>query len=321
MAYEQYKNDASTALASAINNSSDPVTFNVTAGSVFPSTGNFRLRIGDEILLATSRSSNSITAARAQEGTTIAAHNSGDPVYGVLTAESHAQTINDRFVGGTATNYAAAVGRAYQCTDAPFLIVDQQYPVFNPYMSKRTWDPTGYTWHNQGSAAVAKLNDFISVVTCPGTSGDNSRGFTTTYSGAKTIEAWFYMVGSNDSYTQFGICLRNGSDNKQIDVAGLWRNFSGANLTNIQQHYWTDNTTINSTPAGFTITPQFPLGLRIVDNGSTSITGYFSQDGVNWIQLGTQTYGATFTPTKAGIFINTNTSGNSKLWVWNFGIY
>ena len=46
----------------------------VTDGSVFPAGGDFRILIDDELMLCTARSTNTLTVARAQEGTTAASH-------------------------------------------------------------------------------------------------------------------------------------------------------------------------------------------------------------------------------------------------------
>lgn len=82
---EQLANLASTTLSADMNAVSDPVTFNVADGSAFPNAGNFRIRIDDELLLGTARTGNQITANRAVESTTIAAHTAGATVACRLT--------------------------------------------------------------------------------------------------------------------------------------------------------------------------------------------------------------------------------------------
>jgi hypothetical protein len=51
---EQYSNFGFTTLNGSINNSVTSIT--VTDGSVFPSVGNFRIRVAQEIMLCTARS-------------------------------------------------------------------------------------------------------------------------------------------------------------------------------------------------------------------------------------------------------------------------
>src|SRR5687767_4230815 len=81
---EQLANNAFTTLNGGIDSDDSPIT--VTDGSVFPSTGNFRIRIGDEILICTARSSNSLTVLRGQESTSAASASNGADVVHIVTA-------------------------------------------------------------------------------------------------------------------------------------------------------------------------------------------------------------------------------------------
>ena len=92
------KNQAVSKLATAVNDTDDPVTLTVTAGDgdlKFPATAggkHFKVFLINaisneyEILRATSRTGDSITATRAQEGTTRRAFSLGDAVEVRLTA-------------------------------------------------------------------------------------------------------------------------------------------------------------------------------------------------------------------------------------------
>jgi hypothetical protein len=81
---EQLANAPITALDGSIDGSQTTLT--VLDGTVFPAVGNFRLSIEDEILLCTSRSSNTLTVIRGQEGTSGASHASTTPVSQRVTA-------------------------------------------------------------------------------------------------------------------------------------------------------------------------------------------------------------------------------------------
>lgn len=63
---EQYANDASTTLNGSINNSQR--TLVVTSASLFPTSGDFRIKIESEILKVTGVSGTTFTVARAQGG-------------------------------------------------------------------------------------------------------------------------------------------------------------------------------------------------------------------------------------------------------------
>lgn len=83
------KNNATSKIATVggIDNSTNPVTFAVTTGegSKFPAS-NFKLTIENEIMLVTSRTGDSLTATRAQESTSMAAHAQNTDVEARITA-------------------------------------------------------------------------------------------------------------------------------------------------------------------------------------------------------------------------------------------
>lgn len=81
---ERFTNNASTTLNGAINNSTTSVV--VTSATLFPTAGNFRIRIEDEIMLVTAVSGSTFTVTRAYEGTTAASHADTTTVREVLTA-------------------------------------------------------------------------------------------------------------------------------------------------------------------------------------------------------------------------------------------
>jgi hypothetical protein len=91
---EQLTNFGRTTLNGNINDSTTSVV--VTDGSVFPATGNFRLNVEDELMLCTSRSTNTLTVTRGIEGTSAAAHSTGVYVTQVATAGAVQQLIDDR---------------------------------------------------------------------------------------------------------------------------------------------------------------------------------------------------------------------------------
>jgi len=82
------KNDASSTLASGISDSDASLTVASGEGAKFPSTYPFNIRIKDEILQCTNRSTDTLTVTRAQEGTTAVAHASGKAVELVITAKA-----------------------------------------------------------------------------------------------------------------------------------------------------------------------------------------------------------------------------------------
>ena len=73
-----------TTVVSGLDNTSDPVTFTVADGSIFPAVP-FDVGVEQEILSVTQRSGNSLTATRGQEGTTAKPHPDGAQVLPTLS--------------------------------------------------------------------------------------------------------------------------------------------------------------------------------------------------------------------------------------------
>lgn len=88
MPTEQFKNFGRTTLNDAGGIDADDTPITVTDGSVFPSSGDFRIRIESELMLCTSRSGNDLTVTRGIEGSTATSHSDGSAVSHVLTAAS-----------------------------------------------------------------------------------------------------------------------------------------------------------------------------------------------------------------------------------------
>lgn len=90
---EQLANFGNTTLAEDLDDSETGV--DVTSGAVFPASGNFRVNCEDEIMLVTSRSTNTLTVTRGAEGTAAAVHSSGTAIKMVLTAAGLANIIDE----------------------------------------------------------------------------------------------------------------------------------------------------------------------------------------------------------------------------------
>lgn len=114
-------NQAVTELATAMDASQ--TTADLVDASLFPSTDTFYLAVGGEIMTATGRSGNTISGiARAQEGTSAAAHPADSPIANVLTAASLQDIINQslpavpavpQIVTRTAGNLSGTTGATF----------------------------------------------------------------------------------------------------------------------------------------------------------------------------------------------------------------
>jgi hypothetical protein len=143
---EQLENFGHTTLNEALDASETTVT--VTDGSVFPSSGDFRVRVDDEIMLVTARSTNDLTVTRGAESTSAVTHSDGADIDARLTAGGIIAAIREQSVGSggneldytqktsdttaTATAYGSATtvitGSAINVDGSTAVIVEAYFP-------------------------------------------------------------------------------------------------------------------------------------------------------------------------------------------------
>lgn len=93
---EQLANLAISTLASGMDASQTTLTVATGEGAKFPSSGNFRVTVEDEIMLCTSRSGDVLTITRAQESTSAATHAISLPVAHTLTKAGLDQYLTEK---------------------------------------------------------------------------------------------------------------------------------------------------------------------------------------------------------------------------------
>ena len=123
MAYERFANGGLSSLDAAID--SDDLALTVKSAVGFPTGGNFRIIIDNEIMLVTDVQGKTFTVTRAQEGTSAASHDADVAVFHVLTAGSLAQRDIEQFATGAIANRDAA-------GQARHLITAERSPVRDP---------------------------------------------------------------------------------------------------------------------------------------------------------------------------------------------
>lgn len=96
---ERIVNNAVSTLSNTIDSTTTSIS--VSDGTVFPLNGDYRLLIESEVVLVTSRSTNSLTVVRGVDGTTAASHNSGISVTAILTASGLSKYIDDYSSGAS----------------------------------------------------------------------------------------------------------------------------------------------------------------------------------------------------------------------------
>ena len=278
MRRERFANNAVTTLSAGINDSVTSVT--VTDGSVFPSEGDFRIIVNEEIMIVTARSTNTLTVVRGAESTTAASQSSGATVRMILTAGAIDQYITDIVGGANDRN--------------PYRIMNQ---------SGTTLTSTDFTWVNQGTATATDEDWGGITMTLPAVGGAQLRILKI----AAPAAPWTltcnmqFGVGYNFGTTIGGICARENSSGKiqtctyrAHDVVAAWRyntatSYNG--LTGSEYDHITDD-----------------VWLQLEDN-NTNIIARVSSDGINWFQIGSAARGSFPTGSafdEVGFYVNNN---------------
>lgn len=102
---ELLANNAASTLTAAVPDAV-ATTLTVANGTVFPATGNFRVIVDNELMLATARSGNTLTVTRGIEATTAVSHLNGAAITHILTKGGLDQYLTEKASAGAELGYA-----------------------------------------------------------------------------------------------------------------------------------------------------------------------------------------------------------------------
>lgn len=300
---EQFTNDASSVLDGGID--ATQTTLDVIDASKFPTTGDFRIRIEDEILKVTGVASETFTVVRGQEGTTGAAHSDGDDVDHIVTAVS-LLSILDIKMGSLASRPASAgrTGRLYIPDDSIIQQYDDGTDWHNIVLGKKWKKPplvSTFTWLNQGGATATDVLTGIDMA-APASGGENVRSLAKTISGNYTVEAgFFFEPPANSNFYSAGVFCHETSSGK-IHSCGVLQDGADVQASNDP---FTNATTYagGSTRRRHCHAPAYFF--RLVNNGTNRLW-YYSGNGVYWSLFHSTTATDFMTENRVGIYVNTN---------------
>jgi len=277
--FEVFANDARDAVNTAMNASVTSLV--VKSASTFPTTGNFRVIIGTEIMLVTAVSGATFTVVRGHEGTTATTHAAEDVVTGIVTSGAIEQMAKD-YVPlwkntpqlGSLTN---AAGTNLLSTD--------------------------FTWINQGSAVVTDIFQGIKVTT-------DRTATLSVRSLVKTASAAPYTITA--AFGHSNTAPRGSTDLPWIGLG--FRETASSKLSNIRVHgngisltNYTSPTVASATPLNIAFyTKQIDRYYLKIEDDNTNVKYYFSNNGIEWLLLFSELRGAFFTtaPDQVGFFTN-----------------
>lgn len=275
---EQFVNDSDTTLNGAINDTTTSIT--VTDGSVFPSSGDFRILIDDEILLVTARSTNTLTVVRGAESTTAASHSDAAVVTAIVTADALDKAFDD-IVGGYSDRY-------------PYRILN----------GDTTLSSSDFTWVNQSTATIIDETWGGLTFTTPAASNDNHRILVLSAPSTPYTLTAFCLFGPGYNYgstgSSIGILQRDSTDGKLKNISIRIGDTAGG----IEVRKYNSPTSFNSEDAALEFASD-RLWLQLDDDG-TDVTWLCSADGINFYEVYTETT-ATFWTSGAdqlGMYVN-----------------
>lgn len=289
---EQYANEATTTLNGAINNSTTTVV--VTDASTFPASGNFRIKVANEIMIVTAVSSNTFTVTRGQEGSTAVSHADLTPVYHIVTKGSLLKLIDDANTRGTYASLPAAgrAGRRYTATDNPF----EYYDNGSSWLARMPGNAMDFnanvgsfgTWLNQDSATIVTTNGYHILAPLTGQANGSERwhGRYQSLSGGATSA--FVMTGVFD-YTRCpggisvgGLMLRDSGSSRFM----IYSTNVASGVPQIQANTWSSPTANNSSlfsDAFYHVMPSPLTYLQLEADGTNFIFRYSIDFGRSWL--------------------------------------
>lgn len=329
MADEQYKNaPAQSTLSSGI--SSGDTTATVADGSVFSSTGDYRVIIDSELIIVTARSGNTLTIERGAEGSTAASHSSGATVTQIITRDAMLR-LGSRLHPVTAYGSLPAAAESNRGwvnypTDVPKLLRSDgsSWNGYGPvFPMKRPPDPAGMTWVNQG-AASAVLNRETVYVEIPAVSGDNWRILVKSVPSAPyTVTMGFTPLWGGDNFARASLLIRNSSSGKFTVVGWDTNNVAPDAFVSCQN--WTNATTFSGVVSGGTAYADkrskidAPFVFFRIRDDNTNLFFEYSPDYEKWHLIGTQGRTSFMTADQVGWgmegFNGTHVNGMT-IWSW-----
>lgn len=284
---ERYTNPTATTLNGGINNSTTTIT--VTDGSTFP-PGGFRIKIESEIIFVTSRSTNTLTVLRGQEGTAAASHADTTAVQHVITAGA---------VNAIRKNILMDVG----------YLVDETAGADDDFFDDETF--SGWTAVNSGGADVATVQEkhnALSILHPGGGSFQlNAWMKAKAPSAGDYIQCGFTMMPIQQ-YQLFGPIFADGATyNSGNQMFAGWS--PGESCINLRGN--TGYKTQDTFNIGLTFLANAPwpiMHIRLKWVGSGAWKAYQSLDGLQWIETNSITGVGSMTPTHAGFVISAYSS-------------
>lgn len=268
--YEVAANLAATTLNGGIDDTTTTVV--VTDGTVFPSTGNFRIRVDSELMLVTARSTHTLTVERGIESTTGASHLDTTTVRLVATGGAVERFLED---GWFNVGYGRPLG------------------IYNDAGTDRLVS-TDFTAINQETATVEDQVGTI-LLRCPPASGTDLRLFcrtapSTPYAYIGAFQCCCPLGNSGNEAQHFGMGFRESSTGEFTVLMYVTQGHtSGATPAphRLQVREWAgpSSSTFTTIRDEHTVVFSGPLLWVKIEDDGTDLHFYVGLDSENWILI------------------------------------
>lgn len=264
-------------------------SLDLISGGSFPSSGVFRVRVDNEIFKVTVNSSNVLTVAGAQEGTSAANHSSGAVVTEVLTAEAIDAIRSDISGIGLLSSLPSSgmkTGDRYRPTDGfyEYVFNGTIWVAFHGTDRVVVPDNSAYSWDNQNGSSAAQSGGGIYLSNSGFTQNTLSVRYKTAPATPWSLRAKVTGLAFPGGNPSWGIGVRESGSGKIVAIEIMGTN--GPLRLIIEQF---TNTTAFSGNAGVDVQNFImnPPWLRVDDDGTNRLW-YVSVDGINWLLLLTE---------------------------------
>ena len=256
MRKERVRNAVTMSLGSSAGASD--TTINVTGASGLPSNGDFRLVIGNEILLGTARTGNTVTVVRGMDDTSGASHASTSNVAVILTACGVRQMLSDSM--------------------GPLALIDDpatRVPITASELELVGVGSTDIIWDNKWGG--------ISMRPEPWTGSRLRCALLDAPATPWTLQIKMQLPNSARpavSGGHTGIALYDS-------VSGRVETLSFRHEEGMAWHKWNSTLSYSGTRKSFDFMTHPPgVWLKMADTG-TNLEGHVSLDGLTWFDMGT----------------------------------
>lgn len=298
---EKFANNASSTLGSAMLAGDTNLIVASVVG--FPGSGNFRLRVENEILLVTAVAGINFTVSRGQEGTAASDHPLGASVFQTLTAGAldalHTDIVQAGFYGNRPT--AGGGNALYLPTDGQVFFVDdgtEWRPMLNGILGHEVAPGNslvgaGFSLYNVAPTASSVIGGCPFIFHTSNGATQNLCGYEVAKTAGQTLVCSFIpwpTPNSASGVASVGIfALDLSSGHLQgFNLAERPTNGSPLDSTNfVVVDNYTNGTTYSSTP--FNMYANFVgKGSRVwfrIQDVSGTLNYAYSNDGANWVTL------------------------------------